>query len=91
MLVLSRLQIILQSQIFAVQILENNVLVHLLGELLVSQASELNEWADIVPVFLVVLSVCLAHAGQLIRYLLCNVIGNLLHKAVVLKSASGYV
>ena len=33
----------------------------------------------------------LAHAGQLVRYLLGNIIGNLLYKAIVLQRASGYV
>ena len=56
--------------ILSVQILEEDVICHLLTELVVAQASVLDEGADVIPVLVVVLLVRLAHAGQLLRDLL---------------------
>ena len=80
-----------QGQIFSVQILEQDVIVHLLTELVILQAAKLDERADVVPVFVVLFLLGLTHAGELVRHLLGNIFGNLLYKAVILQSASGYV
>ncbi len=45
---------ILQSLIFAVQILEQDIIAHLVTEFLVLDAAEFDKRADIVPVFLIV-------------------------------------
>ena len=82
------LDTILQGQVFPVNILKQNDFLHLVAELLVFQAAELDERADIVPIFLVVLSLRLAHSGKLICNLLGNVIGNLIDEPVVLERAS---
>ena len=83
------LQILLQRQELAVQIFIEDEIHHSVGEFLVLQAAELDERADIVPVFFIVLPVGLVHAGKLVCDLLGNVSGNLLHKSVVLQRASG--
>ena len=80
-----------QGQELAVQILEEDIVGHLLAELVVAQAAVLDEGADVVPVLVVVLLIGLAHAGQLVRHLLGNIIGNLGDKTVVLQGASGNV
>ena len=82
---------ILQSQILVIQILVDHGVFHLLAELLVFEASELDERADIVPVFLIILAVCLEHADQFVRHFLGNIIRHLVDKAVVLQRASGYI
>ena len=82
---------ILQSLILAVQILEQDIIAHLVTELLILQAAEFDKRADVVPVLLIGFPIGLAHTGQLVCYLLGDVIGNLLYKAVVLQGASGYI
>ena len=82
---------ILQSLILAVQILEQDIIAHLVAEFLILQAAEFDKRADVVPVLLIGFPIGLAHTGELICYLLGDVIGNLLYKAVVLQGASGYV
>ena len=74
-----------------VQILVDHGVLHLLAELLILEASELDERADIVPVFLVVLTVCLEHSGQLVSDLLGNIVRHFIYKTIVLQRASGYV
>ena len=74
-----------------IQILVDHGVFHLLAELLVLQAAELDERADIIPVFLIVLSVCLEHSDQFVCNLLGNVICNFIYKAVILQRASRYV
>ena len=88
---LAYLQTVRQGLVVAVQILEEDVIGHLLAELVVLQAAIFHKRADIVPVFLILLAGGLAQAGQLVRHLLGDVIGNLLHEAVVLQRASGNV
>ena len=85
------LQALGQRQIFAVQILEEDVIIHLLAELVILQAAELDEGADVIPVLVVLFLVSLAHTGKLVRYLLGNVLGDLLDKSVVLQCTSGYI
>ena len=80
-----------QRQILAIDILKQNVVHHLIGELGILDAAVFDERADIVPVFLIVLTVCLAHTAQLVGNLLADIIGDLLDKAIVLQCASGYV
>ena len=82
---------VLQGQILSVQVLKEDVVIHLLGELLISEASVLDEGRNVIPVLLIVLPVGLAHAGQLVRHLLGDVVGNLLDKSIILQRASGYV
>jgi len=85
------LQALRQRQIFAVQILEEDVIVHLLTELVILQAAKLDERTDVIPVFVVLFLVCLAHACQLVRYLLGNVLCDLPDKSIILQCTSGYV
>ena len=85
------LQTLGQSQIFAVQILEEDIIIHLLTELVILQAAELDEGTDVIPVFVVLFLIRLAHTGQLVRYLLGNVLGDLLDKSIILQCTSGYV
>ena len=82
---------VLKSQIFSVDVLEQNIVHHLLGEFLVLDASVFDEWVDIIPVFLVILTVGFAHAGELVSEFLGDVLGDLFDKSVVLQCASGYV
>ena len=82
---------ILDSQVLAVEILVQDGVCHLFAEFAVLDAAEFDERADIIPVFFIILAVGLAHAGELVCDLLCDVVGDLLYKAVVLQSASGYV
>ena len=84
-------QTVRQRHVFAVQVLEKDIIRHLLAELVILQAAEFNEGTDVIPVFLIFFPVGLAHAGQLVGNLLGDVIGNLLHEAVVLQRASGNV
>ena len=74
-----------------IQILVDHGVFHLLAELLVFEASELDERADIVPVFLIILAVCLEHSNEFICYFLGNVICNFIHKTIVLQCTSGYI
>ena len=76
------------GQVLAVQILEQDVVGHPCAELVVLEAAVLDEGADVIPVLVVVLFIGLAHAGELIRNLLCDVIADLLREAVVLERAS---
>ncbi len=55
------------------------------------QAAELDKRSDVIPVFLIILPVCLAHPGQLVCHLLRNIVGNLLYKAVILQCESRFV
>ena len=77
--------------ILAVQILEQDVVRHPLAELLILEAAVLDERADIVPVFVIIVLVGFAHAGELVRNLLRDVVRDLLRKAVVLQCGSRYV
>ena len=82
---------VLQRQEFAVDVLIQDVIHHPVGELFILQASEFDKRADIIPVFLVILAVGLKHAGELVRHLLGDVVGNFLDKSVVLQRASGNI
>jgi len=74
-----------------IQVLKEDGVLHLVAEFLVLQASELDERADAVPVFLIVFSLGLAHTGQLVCHLLGNIIRDLINKSVILQCASGHV
>ena len=74
-----------------IQVFEQDRILHLVTELLILQAAKLDEWADAVPVFLVVFSLGLAHTGQLVCNLLGNLICNLIHESIILQRTSGYV
>ena len=80
-----------KCEIFPVQILEEDIIRHLLAEFVVPEASVLDKRADVIPVFVVVFLVCPAHAGELVRHLLRDVVGDLRGKAVILQRASRYV
>ena len=62
-----------------------------LCKLRILDAAIFDEWADVIPVFLIGFTVSLAHACQLVCNFLGNVFRNLLNKSVILKSTSGYV
>ena len=78
------LDTVFQCQILVIQILEQNRVFHLVTELFIFQASELDERTDVIPVFLIVFSLCLAHSGKLVCNLLGNVFRDLIHKSVIL-------
>ena len=79
------------GEIFSVQILEQDIVGHSGAELVVSEAPVLDEGRDVIPVLLVIFFVGLAHAGQLVRDLLGDIVADLFGKAVVLQRASGDV
>ena len=83
--------VIRESEVFAVQIFHQGVIQDFFAEFRLFDAAVFDEGADIVPVFLVVLTVGLAHTGELVCHFLGDIIGNLLHETVVLQSASGNV
>ena len=91
MLFLVLIQAVLKSQVFALQVLVQDEVSHLLSKLLILDIAELDEGCNVIPVFLIIFPVCLAHAGQLVCYLLRDVIRYLLHEAVILKGTSGHV
>ena len=80
-----------KRQIFAVQILEQNVICHLFAEFVILQTAKLDEGTDIIPVLVILFLLGLAHTSQFIGNLLGNIIGDLLYKAVILQCASGYI
>ena len=82
------LHALFQRHVFVIQVLEEDIVHHLVAEFLVLQAAELDERADVIPVFLVVLLVSLAHAAQLVGNLLGNVVCDLVNKSIVLQRAS---
>ena len=90
-LLLILLQTVRKGQILAVQILEQDIISHLLCKFLILNIPEFDERCNIIPIFFIIFTVRLAHAGQLVRHLLGDIVGNLLHKAVVLQRASGHV
>ena len=77
--------------ILSVKILIQYIVVHPLGEFLIFENAVLDKRADIIPVLLIIFPFCLVHAGQLVRNLPGDIIGDLLGKAVILKCRSGYV
>ena len=91
MLFLVLIQTVLKSQVFAFQVLVQDKVSHLLSKLLILDIAELDEGRNVVPVFLIIFPVCLAHTGKLVCYLLRDVIRYLLHEAIILQGASGYV
>ena len=82
---------ILDGQVFAIEILVQDGVCHLFAKFAVLDTAKFDERADIIPVFFIILAVGLAHAGELVCDLLCDVVGDFLYKAVVLQGASGYV
>ena len=71
-----------------IQVFVDHRIFHLLAEFFILQAAEFNEGTDVIPVFLIILSVCLKHSRQLIRHFLRNVIGNFIDESIVLQGAS---
>ena len=63
-----------KGNILALKVLEEDVIRHLLAELVILQAAELDERTDIVPVLLVLFLLGLAHSGQLVCNLLADII-----------------
>ena len=88
---LIHLKALRQRHINTVQILEKNIVRHLLTELIVFQTAKLDERTDVIPVFLILLFLGLAHAGQLIRHLFRDILADLLNETVILQRTSGYV
>ena len=62
-----------------------------LSKFAVFDAAEFDERADIIPVFLIRLTIRLAHTGQLVSDLLGNIFRNLLNKSIILKCTSGNI
>ena len=83
--------VIWKSEVLAVQILQKGVIQDLLTEFLLFDAAVFDERADVIPVFLIVFTVGLAHAGELVCNLFGNIIGNLLNKTIVLECTSGNI
>ena len=84
-------QTLRQCQIDTVQVLEENVIRHLLAELVVFQAAKLDKRADIIPVFLIFFFLGLAHTGQLVSHFFRDIFADLLNKTVILQCASGHI
>ena len=63
-----------QCQIFAVQILKQNIIRDLFTELIILQAAELDKRTDIIPVLLILFFLCLAHTRQLVSHFFGNII-----------------
>ena len=76
------------GQIFVIQILKENGVHHLITEFLILKASEFYKRTDIVPVFLVVFQVSIAHSGEFIRHFLGNILCHLIDESVILQCAS---
>ena len=85
------LNTIFQSKIFAIQIFEKDIVVHLFAEFRIFDAAKFDKRTDIIPVFLIRFSVCLAHSSQFIRNFLGNVLGDFLYKTIVLQCGTGYI
>ena len=90
-LLLALLKIVGKCDVLVIQILVDHIVLHLVVELFVSDTSELDERAYIIPVLLILLAVILAHACQLVGYLLGDVVRYLLYETVVLQSTSRYI
>ena len=56
-------QILVHGRIFTIQILEQYILHHTLTEFFVLDAAKFDKRTDIVPVFLIILTVCLTHTA----------------------------
>ena len=50
-----------------IQVLEQNIIAHLLTEFFIFQAAEFDKRTDVIPVFLIVFFICLAHSGKLVK------------------------
>ena len=85
------LNAVFQGKIFAIQILKEDIIVHLLTKFRILDASKFDKRADIIPVLLIRLSVCLAHSGELICYFLGDVFRNLFHKTIILQCRTGNI
>ena len=85
------LQVFLQREILPVNVLEEHVVLDMLIKLLVLQAAILQERIDVIPIFLKILALCLAHADKLVRDFLGDIVGHLLDEPVILKRGTGYV
>ncbi len=53
-----------QGQVLAVQILEQDIVVHLLAELVILQTAKLDERTDVIPVLVILLLLSLAHTRR---------------------------
>ena len=84
-------QTLRQALVLAFQVLEQDVIRHLLAELVIFQAAVLDERIDVIPVFLVLFTLGLAHTGQLVCHLLGDVVADLLNETIVLQCGTGYV
>ena len=80
-----------ECHILVIQVLEQNIIAHLLAEFFIFQAAEFDKWADVIPVFLIVFFICLAHSWKLVSNFLGNVFGDLLYESIILQCASWYV
>ena len=52
-----------KSEIFAFQILEQNIVRHFFTEFLIFKAAEFDERTDIIPVFFISFLICFTHSG----------------------------
>ena len=86
-----RFQIILQRQIFILQVFIKDIGLHLFFELFILHHTVFNKRIDVIPVFFVIFTVGFTHTGKLVRHFLRNIIRNLLDKTVILQSGTGYV
>ena len=67
------LNAVFQSEVFIIQVLEQNVIHHTLRELVVFDTTEFDKGTDIIPVRLIVFPFCLTHTSELICHFLSNV------------------
>ena len=85
------LNTVFQSQILVVQILKENIIIHLICKFAVFDAAKFDKWVDIIPIFFIIFSCCLTHTSELVCNFLADIIRNLLYKSIILQRASGYV
>ena len=57
-------------EVLALKVLKEDVVCHLLAELVVAQTAILDEWADVIPVLVIVLFISLAKTCKLLSNLL---------------------
>ena len=87
----SLFKIFRKRDVLALEVLIDDEVLHLVAELHVLQAAELDERTDVIPTLFVGLALGLVHAGQFVGNLLCDVIADLLNETVVLQGAARHI
>ena len=91
LVVLDECCILLQCVVLAFSVLQQEVLFGLVVVVLLAQHAIVDEYLDVVPLLLEVLTLVLEDGGKLIAHLLGDVAADLLHVGITLEIASAYV